>query len=29
MIILENDFLFVKLKDELDENYHIKFILEF
>ena len=29
MIILENDFLFVKLKEDIDENYHIKFSLEF
>ena len=29
MIILENDYLFVKLKEEIDDSVHIKFILEF
>ena len=29
MIILENDYLLVKLKEELDESAHLLFLLEF
>lgn len=29
MIILENDYLFIKLREEADESAHLKFVLEF